>query len=88
MDNHKQAAKSSKKSSVPQTARSDKKTAEIVRKGITLQQIHGTEYAAQFLKEKNVEIEVILRVLMNCATTRRYDDLLEVEPEATSSHHN
>lgn len=62
----------------PQVSRADRTTAEIVRKGITLQQIHGTEYAAQFLREKNIDLEIVMRVLLNLSVARRYEDLPEM----------
>lgn len=61
-----------------QVARGDRHSAAIVRKGITLQQIHGTKYAAEFLKEKEIDIEIIMRVLQNMSEQRRHDDLVEV----------
>ena len=61
-----------------QVARGDRHSAAVVRKGITLQQIHGTHYAAEFLKEKEIDIEVIMRVLQNMSDQRRHDDFIEV----------
>ncbi len=77
MDHHKQSVSSSPLVK-PQVSRADRATAEIVRKGITLQQIHGTDYAAQFLREKDVDVDVIMRVLLNLSAKRRHDDLLEL----------
>jgi hypothetical protein len=57
--------------------RNDHATAALVQLGITLQQIHGTRYAAQFLREKNVDLEVVMRVLLNIAGQRRHDDFIE-----------
>ena len=61
-----------------QVSRADRQKAAIVRKGITLQQIHGTKYAAEFLKEKEIDIEIIMRVLQNMSEQRRHDDFIEV----------
>ena len=62
-------------------ARRDSATAAIVRKGITLQQIHGTRYAADFLNEKKVDLEIVMRVLLNLSAQRRHDDAVEyVDP--------
>ena len=58
-------------------SRQDRISAAIVRKGITLQQIHGTKYAADYLKEKQIDIEIIMRVLLNLSAQRRHDDFLE-----------
>ncbi len=61
-----------------QILRGDRHSAAVVKKGITLQQIHGTRYAAEFLKEKEIDIEVIMRVLQNMSDQRRHDDFVEV----------
>lgn len=61
-------------------SRCDRSSAELVKKGITLQQIHGTEYAAGFLKEKDIDIEIVMRVLLGTATKRRHDDPLDHAP--------
>ncbi|MES2831847.1 MAG: hypothetical protein V4695_07645 [Pseudomonadota bacterium] len=88
MDQHKQSFKAGGIAPKPQISRADRSTAEIVRKGITLQQIHGTEYAAQFLREKNVDVDVIMRVLLNLSAKRRHDDLLEVPAMAYPGRRN
>jgi len=43
--------------------RVDKASAEIVDKGIVFQQLYGTQAAAEYLKNKMIGIEVVLRVL-------------------------
>ena len=58
-------------------SRADRNSAALVKKGITLQQIHGTEYAAEFLKEKDIAIEIVMRVLLGVSAKRRYDDPLD-----------
>lgn len=58
-------------------SRADRHSAALVKKGITLQQIHGTEYAAEFLKEKDIDIEIVMRVLLGVSAKRRYDDPLD-----------
>ncbi len=58
-------------------ARTDRVSAAIVRKSITLQQIHGTAYAVAYLKEKNINMEVALRVLVNLPAYRRREDLVD-----------
>jgi len=88
MDQQKQVAKHFKVLVKAQASRADKSTAEIVRKGITLQQIHGTDYAAQFMREKNVDIEVIMRVLLNLSTKRRYDDIPVMTSERSPGRRN
>lgn len=75
MNQQNQAATERRASPESTVARRDSATASIVKKGITLQQIHGTKYAAEFLKEKNVDIEIVMRVLLN---ERRHDDLPEL----------
>jgi hypothetical protein len=74
MNQHKQTK--STNGVVPQSIimRQDKASSAIVRKGITLQQIHGTKYALDFLKEKQIDIKIIMRVLLNLPTQRRFDD--------------
>lgn len=63
-------------------SRQDKTTAAIVKKGVTLQQIHGTEYAAQFLREKNIDMDIVMRVLLKNSEWRRQDDLPELSQSA------
>ena len=55
--------------------RADKATAALVRKAVTLQQIHGTKYAAEYLLEQGIDIDVIRRVLLSVLGQRRHDDL-------------
>lgn len=57
--------------------RRDSVSAAIVQKSITLQQIHGTAYAVAFLKEKNIDMEIAMRVLLNLPAYRRRDDLVD-----------
>ena len=78
MDQQKQTAREQWGISKQVLSRSDRNSAAIVRKGITLQQIHGTKYAAEFLKEKEIDIEIIMRVLQNLSDQRRHDDFIEV----------
>ncbi len=61
----------------PIPARRDHVSAAIVQKSITLQQIHGTAYAVAFLKEKNIDMEIAMRVLLNLPAYRRRDDLVD-----------
>ncbi len=61
----------------PTMSRADRHSAALVKKGITLQQIHGTEYAAEFLKEKDIDIEIVMRVLLGVSAKRRHDDPLD-----------
>lgn len=77
MDQQKQTVREQWGISKQGLSRADRNSAAIVRKGITLQQIHGTKYAAEFLKEKEIDIEIIMRVLQNLSHQRRYDDLVE-----------
>lgn len=58
-------------------SRCDRNSAAMVKKGITLQQIHGTAYAAEFLKEKDIDIEIVMRVLLGASAKRRYDDPID-----------
>jgi len=44
-------------------ARVDKDKAEIVDRGIMFQQLYGTKVSAEYLKNKMVGIDVVLRVL-------------------------
>jgi len=44
-------------------ARADMASAELVEKGIALQEIRGTPYAAIFLKSQWISLDVALRVL-------------------------
>jgi glycerol-3-phosphate dehydrogenase len=65
-------------------SRQDKATAAIVKKGVTLQQIHGTEYAAEFLREKNIDMDIVMRVLHKTSGRHRQDDLPDVLHPAQS----
>ena len=39
--------------------------ARVVEEGISLQTVHGTDFAAAFLKEKKIDFDVALRVLVH-----------------------
>ena len=78
MDQQKQTAGEHWGTSQQLLSRADRNSAAIVRKGITLQQIHGTKYAAEFLKEKEIDIEIIMRVLQNLSHQRRHEDFAEL----------
>lgn len=82
MDQQKQTAREQWGLQKQVLTRGDRHSAAIVRKGITLQQIHGTKYAAEFLKEKQIDIEIIMRVLQNLSDQRRHDDFVQI-PEFT-----
>lgn len=68
----------------PMLSRQDKVTAAIVKKGVTLQHIHGTEYAAEFLREKNIDTDIVMRVLHKTSERRRQDDLPD-QPQTVNS---
>jgi hypothetical protein len=53
--------------------RPDWHTARFVKQGIRMQSIHGTGYAANFLRNRSVDIDVALRVLLQPARRRNYD---------------
>ena len=63
-------------------SRADRQSAALVRKGITLQQIHGTQYAVDFLKEKDIDLEIVMRVLLGAAGKRRHDDPFDPAADA------
>ncbi|MDB5841362.1 MAG: hypothetical protein JWQ23_3314 [Herminiimonas sp.] len=48
-------------------------SANIVELGISLQQDFGTKYAAKFLKDNWISIDVAARVLLRPAERRRYN---------------
>lgn len=52
--------------------RNDKVKAAVVNKGVQLQERVGTVLAAQFLKNNNVDIAVVLRVLNRPKGRRNY----------------
>ena len=52
--------------------RNDKVKAAVVDKGVQLQERVGTVLAAQFLKNNNVNIDVVLRVLNRPKGRRNY----------------
>lgn len=54
--------------------RPDWHTARFVKQGIRMQSVHGTVYAASFLKNRRVDIDVALRVLLQPARRRNYDE--------------
>lgn len=53
--------------------RPDWHTARFVKQGIRMQSVHGTGYAANFLRNRRVDIDVALRVLLQPARRRNYD---------------
>ena len=53
--------------------RPDWHTARFVKQGIRMQSIHGTGYAANFLRNRRVDIDVALRVLLQPERRRNYD---------------
>jgi len=53
--------------------RPDWHTARFVKQGIRMQSIHGTGYAASFLRNRRVDIDVALRVLLQPTRRRNYD---------------
>lgn len=75
-------------SSSPAWRRNDRLTAEIVEKGIALQEIRGTRYAAEFLKDRMVSIDVVVRVLSRCAERRSGIDAVSMPsaPEPFASN--
>lgn len=77
MNQPRQATRQASAKQEPTLSRADRQSAELVKKGITLQQIHGTEYAAEFLKEKDIDIEIVMRVLLGVSAKRRHDDPLD-----------
>lgn len=46
--------------------------ARTIEEGINLQVAHGTDFAAAYLKSKQVDLEVALRVLANPLARRHY----------------
>ena len=52
--------------------RQDWTSARFVEEGITIQVVYGTRYAAAFLKNRMIDIDVALRVLLNPAQRRNY----------------
>lgn len=77
MSQTRQAIRQAPATQEPRLSRADRHSAALVKKGITLQQIHGTEYAAEFLKEKDIDIEIAMRVLLGVSAKRRHDDPLD-----------
>ncbi|WP_292932367.1 hypothetical protein [Noviherbaspirillum sp.] len=55
---------------MPFSRRSDFVTAEVVEKGIALQEVLGTKAAADFLRRKMIDMEVASRVLLRPAERR------------------
>jgi hypothetical protein len=53
--------------------RTDWHTARFVREGILVQRSLGTRHAARFLKDRLVDIDVALRVLLQPGMRRDYD---------------
>ena len=46
--------------------------AKVVEEGITLQSVHGTDFAAAYLKSAKVDIDVAIRVLAHPLERRHY----------------
>lgn len=46
--------------------------AGVVEEGINLQSMHGTDFAASYLKSKQIDLEVALRVLAHPQARRHY----------------
>lgn len=46
--------------------------ANVVEEGICMQSAHGTDYAASYLKAKQVDLDVALRVLAHPHERRHY----------------
>lgn len=57
----------------PTPTRRDLVTAEIVEKGIALQELCGTKSAAEFLKFKMIAMHVVIRVLARPSERRNYN---------------
>ncbi len=53
-------------------ARQDWTSARFVEEGITIQQVYGTRYAATFLKNRMIDFEVALRVLLTPGLRRNH----------------
>lgn len=53
-------------------ARQDWTSARFVEEGITIQVVYGTRYAAAFMKNRMIDIDVALRVLLNPAQRRNH----------------
>lgn len=58
----------------PLVARLDWTSARLVEEGLKLQPLHGTRYAADFMKSRMIDMEVALRVLLDPARRRIYTD--------------
>lgn len=52
--------------------RLDWRKARDIEEGITLQGVHGTDYAASYLKSKKIDFDVALRVLAHPHERRHY----------------
>ena len=52
--------------------RQDWTSARFVEEGITIQVVYGTRYAAAFLKNRMIDIDVALRVLLSPARRRNH----------------
>lgn len=53
-------------------ARADMVSAELVEKGIELQNVRGTDCAAEFLKTNGIGMEVAMRVLSRPSKRRKF----------------
>ncbi len=65
-----------------QLSRRDFLSAQMVEIGIVIQQVQGTEQAAQYLMSKRVDLEVAVRVLAHPARRRTWTEL--ANPESTA----
>lgn len=65
-----------------QLSRRDFLSAQMVEIGIVIQQVQGTEQAAQYLMSKKVDLEVAVRVLAHPARRRTWTEL--ANPESTA----
>jgi hypothetical protein len=55
-------------------ARGDLVTAELVKKGIELQDSHGTDFAAEYLKANGIAMDVAMRVLSRRSQRRKFGE--------------
>ncbi|MBC7414147.1 MAG: hypothetical protein H7327_04335 [Herminiimonas sp.] len=53
-------------------ARQDWTSARFVEEAISIQFVYGTRYAASFMKNRMIDIDVALRVLLNPAQRRNH----------------
>jgi hypothetical protein len=74
---HRPAQHLSQTSALPPTklSRKDYISAQLVEIGIVIQALQGTEHAAQYLRSKKVDIDVVLRVLSQPSERRTWNSL-------------